>query len=168
MPRPPHGGPRGGFGGPQRGNIRGPMMGPEAHYYYKPITPAPTGNVLSGGETLSETLASYTSNTKTTFEQAFVNRGIFGGIITGIRRLTSGQLRYSSFVGKIATYDRQLAEGRITSDQCKIRKMQAAKKFNGYLLKIGYINKYDYQLKMEEFANQLGVNYINDSQGRTK
>lgn len=162
MPRPPHGGPRGGFGGPPRGNVRGPMMGPDAHYYYKPITPGPIGNVPNGGETLSETLAGYASNTKSTFEQAFVNRGFFGGIITGIRRLTSGQLRYNSFVGKIATYDRQLAEGRITSEQCKKRKLQAAKKFNEYLLKIGYINKYDYQIKMEEFANQLGVNYIND------
>lgn len=159
---PPPGGPRG-FGGP--GGPRGPrggMFHPDMRYHFRPTRPPAGGYVGVTGDTTSEAISGYYLNTKLTFRHAIRRKGIIAGTFLGIRRLTSGSLRYEAFAGKLATYDKQLSQKRITSIQCKKRKMSAAKKFNRYLLKIGYYDIYEYNSAMEDFAKSIGMTYIND------
>lgn len=153
---------------PRGGRPRGPMMGPMSHYYFRPTRPAPGGYVGTDGDRITDAYTEMQLSASLTFRHAMRRNGFVGGLACGIRKLTSGGLRHNSFVSKITLYDRQLAEGRITKEQCLRRKMQAAKKYNGYLLKCGYYNLYDYQSEMEAFANSIGVNYIDDvhTQGR--
>lgn len=159
---PPRGGrgSRGPMGGP-RGRF-GPMMGSMAHYYFRPTRPAPGGYVATGGDRLTDTIVDMQCETEFTFRHAMRRNGILGGFACGIRKLTSGGLRHNSFVSKISLCDKLLAEGRITKEQCLRRKMEAAKKYNRYLLKCGYYNVYDYQDAMEDFAKSIGVNYVDD------
>ncbi len=162
MPGPGYGPPRGGRG--PRGPMGGPRGGwhPDVRYHFRPTRPPVTGNVMVEGATASERLASYYVNTELTFRHAIQKKGFLAGTFLGIRKLTSGQLRYESFAGKLATYDKQLAQGRITEIQCKKRKIDAAKKYNRYLLKTGYFDIYEYNSAMTDFAKTLGMNYIND------
>lgn len=156
-PRGPMGGGRGPMGGP-----RGPMMGPMAHYYFRPTHPAPGGYVGSSSDRVTDVLVDMYMGVNLTFRHAMRRNGVLGGFACGIRKMTSGNLRHNSFVSKVALCDRLLAEGRITKEQCLRRKMQAAKKYNGYLLKCGFYNLYDYQSEMTAFANSIGVNYVDD------
>ncbi len=169
MPRPgfgpPPGGPRG-FGGPHgpwgggpRG-FGGGFGGPRGPWI--PARPAPGGYVATNNESITDTLVDMELGTRFTFSHAIRRNGIIGGIACGIRKLTSGGLRHNSYISKLSLYDKQFAENRITKEQCLRRKMQAAKKYNGYLLKCGYYNLLDYQEAMNSFADSIGVDYIDD------
>ncbi len=155
-----------GFGPPPgrrpMGGPRGGMFHPDMRYHFKPTRPPAGGHVAVTGDTTSEVLSSYYVNAKLTFRHAIKRRGIIAGTFLGIRKLTSGSLRYEAFAGRLATYDKQLAENRITKIQCNKRKMDAAKKYNRYLLKTGYYDIYEYNSAMEEFASSIGMRYIND------
>ncbi|MDE5888425.1 MAG: hypothetical protein K2H20_00220, partial [Bacilli bacterium] len=104
MPGPGFGGPRG--GGPRSGGPRGGMFHPDMRYHFKPTRPPAGGNVAVTGDSTSETLSSYYVNTKLTFRHAIRKKGIIAGTFLGIRKLTSGTLRYESFAGRLATYDK--------------------------------------------------------------
>lgn len=156
---PPPGGGRG-FGGPM-GGPRG--FHPDMHYHFRPIRPPAGGHVSLGDDpTISSCVARFKVDTKLTFKHAIQKKGIIAGTFLGIRRLTSGKLRYESFAGKLATYDKQLSQKRITALQCKKRKMDAAKKYNRYLLKSGFYDIYEYNSAMSTFAKSIGMTYIND------
>ncbi len=163
-PGPGFGGPPPGFGGPP------PRFNPNAHYHFHP-TPSPLGGYVSDGDDAwISTISKMWTNTVFTFKQAIQRKGIIRGIPLAMRRMTSGQLRAHSLEGKLAVYDKQFSEHRITERQCKKRKMDAAKKFNRYLLRTGYYTINEYNYYMQEFAQSIGVNYINDvhTQGRTR
>lgn len=168
MPGPngPVGGPRGPMGG-MYGPV-GPMMprmGNVGSNYFRPggpNRPAAGGHVEVGGMTFTESLTYKYFHVKDTFSCAIRRAGIIGGIFLAPRILVSGSLRYDSFVGKIATYDKQLSENRITPNQCKERKMLAARKYYRYLLKTRYITQEEYDAYMKDYATSINVTYVND------
>ncbi len=157
---PPPGGPHGPMGGPGRG-----PWGPMSHYYFRPTHPAPGGLDVSTSSSISDILTDVDMTIRSAFSQGKLRKGGLGGIGIGIRKLTSGALRENSFVSKLKLCDKQLAENRITEEQCKRRKMHAAKKYYGYLLKIGFYELYEYHGAMHAFADQLNVEYVDDVHG---
>lgn len=173
MPRPFGPGPRGPMG---PGPGFGPGPGNVGYNYFRPggpNRPAPGGHVEVTGKTVTESIAAKIYKLKDTFAQAIERKGIVGGIFLGARVLTSGSLRYHSFVGKVAMYETQLKENRITENQCKERKMMAAKKYYGYLFKNGYIDRKEYRESMSKYAKSISVNYVDDystqqTQGRSR
>lgn len=166
MPGGPMGGPMGGPRGPMgpMGGPRGPMGNVGINYFRPggPNRPAAGGHVDVGGKTFTESLIHKVLNVKDTFHFSIKRKGLIGGIFLAPRILISGSLRYDSFVGKTATYDKQYNENRITEQQCKERKMIAARKYHRYLLKTGYITQDEYNRAMDSYASSIGVNYVND------
>lgn len=168
MPGPGHGGPMGGtrgFYGPRRfGNV--------GMNYYRPgggNRAAAGGYVDVNSTSIVETVTREFLRVKRVYKQSFKRNGLIGGIVAGTRKLTSGQLRYESFIGKCAQFDKQYSERRIDEKTCKTRKMLAAKKYYNYLFKIGYYNEYEYEEKMKDFGNSIDVQYEYDArQGRTR
>lgn len=168
MPRPFGHGP-GGPWGPGPGGPFGPVnVGSNYFRPGGPNRPALGGHVEVTGQSFTDSLVSKYFYLKRTFSKSIERKGIIGGIFLGARYLTSGSLRYDSFVGKIATYDKQLSENRITENQCKERKMMAARTYYRYLRKIGYLNQEEYVEKMNEYAKSINVNYVNDSNQQTR
>lgn len=169
MPRPFPGGP---MGGP-RGPMGGPMMGgprfnrPFPHFDYN-IPSAPRQQGVPVGTSMVTTFTHMQIDAGVTFHHAIKRKGKIGGVITGFRIILSGGLRNQIFQGRMETIDMQLAENRITASQAKKRKMDAAKKYNRYLLKTGYINREEYVYGMQQFAEKIGVQYVDDTQDRTR
>lgn len=168
MPRPFGHGP-GGPWGPGPGGPFGPVnVGSNYFRPGGPNRPAPGGYVdITSANIVESTIAKY-YDVKSTFKETIRKKGIVGGVFLGARYLTSGSLRYDSFVGKIATYEKQFVEGRITSVQFNERRMIAARTYYRYLRKIGYLNQEEYVEKMNEYAKSINVNYVNDSNQQTR
>lgn len=159
MPRPPF--PMG-PGGP-----RGPRFNrPFPHFDYN-IPSAPRHNDLPGGTSIVSTFTSMQIDTAQVFHRAIKRKGKVGGILTGFRIILSGGLRNQIFQGRMQTIEMQLEENRLTENQAKKRKIDAAKKYNRYLLKTGYITHEEYVYGMEKFADKIGVKYIDDTEERT-
>jgi len=152
--------PGSGFG-PGPGGLP-PGFNPNAHYHFRPTMRPMTGYVPDGDDALVGTISRMWINTNFTFKQAFQRKGIVRGLPLAFRTLISGDLRKQAFEGKLAVYDKQYGENRITDAQCKIRKVNAAKKYYGYFLKTGYFTLNEYQYYVNKFANSLGVQYIDD------
>lgn len=156
-PMGPYGpGPRGPYG---PGNVGSNYFRPGG-----PNRPAPGGHVEVAGGTFTDKIISKIYNARRVFSKSIERKGIIGGIFVGARYFTSGSLRYDSFAGKIAAYDKQKLENRITDEQCKERKMMAARTYYRYLRKIGYLDQEEYISKMSEYAKSINVNYVSDNQ----
>ena len=83
--------------------------------------------------------------------------GTIKGTIMGLRLSTTASWREETFISRCRTADELLAEHRITDRECKSRKMIAAKKWYGYLHKIGYLDEQEYQKEMDEYAQSIGI-----------
>lgn len=173
MPRPFGPGPRGPMG---PGPGFGPGPGNVGYNYFRPggpNRPAPGGYIdITSANIVQSTISKY-YNSKALFKSTIRKKGLLGGIVLGARYLTSGSLRYDSFLGKVSMYEKQFIEGRITGIQFNERRMLAAKKYYGYLRKIGYLDQNEYVEKMNDYAKSINVNYVDDystqqTQGRSR
>lgn len=160
----PPGGPR----GPRGPRGMGPRFNrPFPHFNYNiPEMPRTPGTPV--GTTMVETFTDMEINTKEKFKRTIKRHGVISGTIKGFRTILSGGLRHQVYLGRLETIDMQLSEKRLTKAQALKRKMDAAKKYNRYLLKIGYLTREEYTTELENFAKSIGVNYIDDTQTRTR
>lgn len=156
---------------PPRRRMGGPMGGPMGPRFNRPfphfdynIPSAPRQNAIPGGTSIVATFNKMNINAAETFKQAKIRTGSrVLGTLVGLRILTFGGIRNQLFVGRMSMIDMQVAEGRLTENQGKKRKMDAAKKYNRYLLKTGFINRAEYSYGMEKFAEKIGVRYVDDT-----
>ncbi len=164
-------GPRfGGHGRPPFGPPGGPgfrFNRPFPHFDYN-IPSAPRQQTVPVGTTMVATFTYGQISMAETMHIARLKKGKVGGIVTGLRMIFSGGIRNQAFQGRMATIDMQLAENRLTKEQANKRKIDAAKRYNRYLLKIGYITREEYVYGMEKFAEKIGVRYVDDTQQQTQ
>jgi len=147
----PHGGfgPRGGFG-PMGGGMRPGGMGPPP--------PTAVGNNSTVDETWTDKISNAISRHIRTKEE---RKEKFGkkATIMGLKLSTSGAFKEDLFKSRVKTADDLLREKRITPDEAKKRKMEAAVAYYGYLRDIEYVTQEEYDSEMQKYAQSIGANY---------
>lgn len=159
-PRGPRGffGPRGGFGphggfGP--GGPHGGGFGPRGGR--KP-RPTEIGNNSSGSSLLSDKIfyaVVGANRRKAELKSKFGKKAT----IMGLKLSTSGAFKEDLFKSRVKTADDLLSEKRITPDEAKKRKMEAAVAYYGYLRDIEYITQEEYDNEMQNYAQSIGATY---------
>ena len=106
-----------------------------------------------------EAYARYSVNLGSKMRFAINRNGRLKGTVIGIFHIMTNGLFTSSFNRKIAIADENFENGKITEEQCKLKKMRAAADYFNYLQKIGYYDENSVSTEMHYFANKLGVEY---------
>lgn len=172
----PFGGP-GGPGGPGgRGGFGFMNYHNHPSYYGPTIRPAARGYVAHGSGDLISSVAASWVNIKNRMLEAKYRFGkkvetkdgnvkykaTLKSTFVGIRMLTAGRHHENTFNSRVAAADELFNDKRISKSQCNIRKMKAAKKYYEYLLNINYITENEFDYEMSSYANELGIEYVND------
>lgn len=157
------GGPRGGR--PPRGfGFGGGMFGPGGRAWgpdFKfpgPIPRAPGGSVASTGDYYSGKKAKIQTEFYCNSRMATQITGSkVKGYITACRLYAMGPLHYNVFLSRVDAATQDLAEHRITDEQCKYRKLKAADKYYTYLYKVGLYSKEVFEFELKNYAKGIGV-----------